>query len=549
MIVPEIPDNEVSRLRALQATGLLDTDREAVFENLTQLIAMSFDVPIVAISLIDKNRQWFKSIQGLDACETHRDISFCGHVVFHDSALIVEDARLDERFDDNPLVAGEPNIVFYAGVPIAFKYEKQTYAIGSLCLIDQQARTLTDRQLVVLKQFAKQVEETINTRLETIITTNESAIKSQFLANMTHELRTPVSAVISMLEVIKLNADDDILMKQVSIAEKSAHIGLSVIEDILTFSRIDAGEINVLQEEFRLAECFLDLMNMFENANKTSQKQFLFAHDWDASLIVKGDEAKLKQVLFNILSNADKFTFTGEIQVLAHIEIIESNLVKLHCTISDTGIGMTEQQRRNLFQPFQQFETQADRRFGGSGLGLSISQALISAMGGNITVSSHEGKGSTFSFDVMLETVSTDGHVTKQADNNEFDSLSQLNVLVVEDDMTNTIIAEHLLSHLNISYESVSNGIEGLAALQKTQFDLILLDCQMPEMDGYEMSRQIRLGHSGCNPPTIPIIALTANSLQADREECVAAGMNDFLSKPINIEELTRKIYLNTLNA
>lgn len=551
MEAPAIPKDEQERLDALYHLEILDTEPEAVFDNLTALVADIFSVPIVAISLIDESRQWFKSVQGLEVCETGRDISFCGHAIYHQQPFIIENAHDDERFCDNPLVTGPPHIAFYAGIPLRYKHKQQHHILGTLCIIDREPRTLSDQDIKRLQLFAHQVESLIEMRLNGQRLQQANQAKSAFMANMTHELRSPIAGVIGMLDIMKgteLSAEQQRYME---LASKSAKLLLNIINDILDFSKLEANKVHIRHDAFNLSKLFDDVFEGFRIRGKKTDKVYHLSLDWNEDLFVDGDATRLEQILLNLLSNADKFTQQGHIQLKASLIEQSDDDITLSCHVVDSGIGISSTQLARLFEPFEQLDNSSSKSFGGTGLGLVISKKLCELMGGNITVESEVGKGSCFSFTIKLKRIrNTQPEVIQPVVSHKPSiskpSLSDIHILIVDDDLTNRSVIEFFLTRLNIHFTSAENGVQACQLL--TQLDsyepikLILMDCQMPVMDGYTTTKQIRLGELGEQYQDIPIIALTANALAGDREKCLSAGMSDYMAKPIKFDMLLEKM-------
>jgi signal transduction histidine kinase/ActR/RegA family two-component response regulator len=549
MEAPKIPADESARLEALYSTDLLDTHREPMFDNLTELVADVFNVPVVAISLVDKSRQWFKSIQGLDVCETSREVSFCGHVVHDQQSMVVENARKDPRFFDNPLVEDGPQIVFYAGAPIHYQQAGESHIIGTLCIIDYHERQFREKDLKRLKAFAYEVELLVAMRMGTEKAETANLAKSAFLANMSHELRTPMSGVIGILDILKHGSLTAEQRHHVDLASKSAGQMLSVINDILDFSKIEAGKVELQSSVFNPKQLISDLVDTYDIRSGQSKHFELFC-DWDDSVCVEGDPMRLRQILFNLLTNADKFSKEGLISVAATLVEAEAGHLKLHCSVTDPGIGIDEQAITQLFTPFTQVDNTSQKKYGGTGLGLAICRKLCVLMGGDITVVSKPGMGSTFSFDILLKPAQARADETLPADMSSTDvraALADLNVLVVEDDITNRTTLEFLLKHLGVNYNSAENGRQALRLLEHSQseelYDLVLMDCQMPELDGYQLTSMIRGGEINTAYRKVPIIALTANALRGDKERCLQAGMTDYMSKPVDMTVLTYMLF------
>lgn len=545
MEAPRIPADESARIEALYSADLLDTPREPLFDNLTELVADIFHVPIVAISLVDKSRQWFKSIQGIDVCETSREVSFCGHVVHDKHELVVENALKDPRFFDNPLVTGGPKIAFYAGVPVHYQQGDERYIIGTLCIIDYVEREFSEQDMQRLKAFAHQLELMISMRMTTEKAEAANAAKSAFLANMSHELRTPMSGVIGILDILQHGTLTEEQAHHVTLASKSAGQMLAVINDILDFSKIEAGKVEIKNSDFDLDELLSDLVETFEVRTENS-KHFELQYDWEQGHQVNGDPVRLRQILFNLLNNADKFSSSGTISVNAKLLPMETGQLKFACSVTDPGIGIEPDAMSRLFTAFEQLDHSSNKKYAGTGLGLAICRKLCVLMGGDITVHSQPGMGSTFSFDIALDKAqeaASEASPMGTADETRKAELGELNVLVVEDDLTNRTTLEFFLNHLGIRFDSAANGRHALTLLEQSQseegYDLVLMDCQMPELDGFQLTSMIRNAEVAPAYQSLPIIALTANALQGDKERCLQAGMSDYMSKPVEMSVLT----------
>jgi len=435
-------------------------------------------------------------------------------------------------------------------VPVFYRHHDEKFPIGTLCLIDYKPRDFDQTALRWLKGFAHEVELILEMRRSTEKAEAANDAKSTFLANMTHELRTPMSGIIGILDILRQSTLDKEQLNQVSLASKSASQMLSVINDILDFSKIDADKVTVKHEAFNLYELFNSIVETFVLHQQNQKKQFILNCQWDKEIIVDGDPMRLRQVLFNLLSNADKFTTSGSVTVTAELLDIDSENVQLNCDVSDTGIGIEQEELKRLFIPFEQLDNASSRKYGGTGLGLVISQRLCELMGGSISVESKLGHGSTFRFFITLQktsVVSNEECDEVTSIESKKSTLSQLSVLLAEDDLTNRFTLEYFLTHLDISFDSALNGREALEKLSHNQndkrYDVILMDCQMPEKDGFETSRQIRTEQHLSPYKQVPIIALTANALEGDREKCLQAGMTDYMTKPVDINTLIDKLY------
>ncbi|MDB2330306.1 PAS domain-containing protein [Alteromonas sp.] len=373
--------------------------------------------------------------------------------------------------------------------------------------------------------------------------------KSAFLANMSHEIRTPISGVMGLINLLITDLQtkelDDAKRRQyLKMMKSSSEHLLSIISDILDFSKIEAGKIAIQNQSFNFVEVTDSLIKDF--AKQIEDKGVTFNYQCkdvsDRNLI--GDPLRLKQVLYNLLGNAVKFTESGSITVRIHLANPDSEHSSFVCSISDTGVGIAEDQLDILFKPFEQADSSFARKAQGTGLGLSITAKLIELMHGTIKVKSKLGSGSKFVFTIPiqqagdLEQKSTVIPTIKDINSK---LLSTRTALVVEDNEINRVVITSLLSQLGIKSKTAENGKEALASLlshNETTFDFILMDCQMPIMDGFETTLTIRSNEKFRQFANIPIIALTANAMVGDKEKCVAAGMSDYLSKPVTEETL-----------
>jgi signal transduction histidine kinase/ActR/RegA family two-component response regulator len=362
--------------------------------------------------------------------------------------------------------------------------------------------------------------------------------KSAFLANMSHEIRTPMNGVIGMLELVSRSKLDEDQKDFIGTAKRSADSLLFVINDILDFSKIEAGELTIERVEFNLEQLFVELIHDQQfQANKKGLKLELVKVDFQQAKVM-GDPHRITQIMSNLLSNAIKFTESGSIIVQYGLHQIDEHL-QLSVVLTDTGIGVSDVSLPYLFDSFSQADMSTTRNYGGTGLGLAISKQLCELMGGSITVQSKLGVGSVFQFSVQLGSPdSTIPTAEKLLDIQALNGFGNLQVLLVEDNFINQEVMIAILNKLDIKVEVANDGLEALnmlASQQSTTFDLILMDCQMPNLDGYEATRRIRVDDIYSK---IPIIALTANTMNREREKCLDAGMNEYLTKPINTDAL-----------
>jgi PAS domain S-box-containing protein len=366
--------------------------------------------------------------------------------------------------------------------------------------------------------------------------------KSDFLSNMSHEIRTPINAIMGMTDLLIEKIKDKEELEYLQAIKYSSDNLLVVINDVLDFSKIEAGKVRFERIDFNIHERLAYINKIYGLRARQKQLEFLHTLAPDVPLFIKGDPYRMNQILLNLIGNAIKFTKEGKVGLDVKIANTSSDFMFIRFEVWDTGIGIPEEKLESIFESFTQAYTDTTRKFGGTGLGLAITQRLVLLQGGTIEVDSKIGVGTRFKITMPFEYSSTLRDKEIMPEQNVLHNISHLKILVAEDNELNQILIQKILERWNVQFDIVPNGKIALEYLEKHHYHVVLMDLQMPELSGLDVAKIIRSKESNVRNPGVPIIAITADAFPETNIAVLDAGMNDFITKPFQKEELYHKI-------
>jgi PAS domain S-box-containing protein len=404
------------------------------------------------------------------------------------------------------------------------------------------ARDITEQKRVEreMQRYAQEMKQRNHDLAESVRAARQAdEAKSRFLANMSHEIRTPMNGIIATAELLLTTKLDTEQRDYAATIRNSGSLLLMLLNDILDLSRIEAGKLELQTTRFTIPDLITETLSLLALSARTKGLELEYENDASIPGELWGDPSRLRQVLSNLVSNAIKFTDKGQVRVSVALQRLARDSVTVRFQIQDTGIGVPEEQRPRLFQRFAQVEGQDRSKYGGAGLGLAICRQLVELMGGEIGYKRNEGPGSTFWFTVPLgmQRGAEQQSASEHAHSPLLERREGRRILVAEDNEVNQRIAIRMLEKAGYAAKVVGNGRLAVEELQRHDYDLVLMDVQMPEMDGFVATQAIRSLNKA-----VPVIAMTANAMAGDRERCLASGMNDYVSKPVNLNLLRSTI-------
>ena len=535
------------------AKNLIDTYQLASLIELTNAMAEDSINPSVDVSqIISHSVDKLMWIINVDLClildkstKCHLDLVLNNENTNHDFEPLTQ-LPIGE-YTQNMLISLSDND-YYLFYNVLYKDIENS----KLMLFLQRSEQFSSQCSIVLELFCSSVKKLLETKNnesknrqlqnEKAILEESNKLKSMFLATISHEIRTPMNGILGIVQMLKETPLNNQQTEMLGTITSSSDDLLKILNDILDYSHLETSKVELDEVDFNVIESIEDVIKLSSATAQLKGLRITTLFDNAMPVVLNGDVARIKQILTNLINNAIKFTQVGEVNIIVACEKTAISSYQVNIIVKDTGVGISKLAQKNIFQPFTQADNSMSRTFGGTGLGLAISANLIKALNGTITVEGEEKKGTAFHLFLPLKTAQNLKKVSiKKGPENELSNSINLNhkILVVEDVRINQTIVKMMLSKLGFECGIAVNGLEALEALNSSEYSIIFMDLQMPEMDGLTATKEI-VKRYGQNRPII--VAMTANVSKEDRENCAAVGMDDFIPKPLLITELERTL-------
>lgn len=540
------------------AAELLIANKELDFQNKTSTLLAELVIANYARGLIEASRDPLFTISPLGKITDLNEATvrvvglprkkligtdFFNYFTDSDKARAGYEEVFEKEFvTDYPLTLNDEGLTEVLFNGSVYKDDKGN-VVGAVVVarvITEQKRI--EKELIDAKVFAElatAIAEEAKSKAERATRIAEDAVKSkqQFLSNMSHEIRTPMNAIIGFTKVVLKTNLTEKQREYVSAIKVSGDALIVLINDILDLAKVDAGKMTFEQTPFKMSDSISAMLHLFEPKIQEKNLQLVKVYDPGIPKVLVGDPVRLHQIILNLISNAVKFTNKGKITVSVNLCSEDEESATIEFSVTDTGIGIPDSKIKNIFENFQQANSDTSRLYGGTGLGLAIVKQLVEPQGGVITVSSEINKGSTFSFKLAFQKTQANAELDIRIEERD-EEIKNINVLVVEDIPLNQLLMKTLLDDFGFGCDIAGNGKIALEKLAANQYDIILMDLQMPEMNGFEATEHIRT----IMKSEIPIIALTADVTTVDVTKCKEVGMNDYIAKPVDERVLYSKI-------